>query len=1411
MKKHVLFILSLLLTVSFMHGQTLQESFEGSTFPPEGWEQTTSNFSLGTYSSSAHHGSQYAYIGSGIDTLITPKLSVNDGDYFSLQAKSGSGLLQVLISSDKSSWTVLDTLATGWSYQNYTLSLGSAEAGEKYIALAADAGSYNSVYVDSINGPSIYVPAVDAGIASVDQPSATFATGSNDVIVTLKNYGTDDLTSVDIEWSIDGNAQTTYNWTGTLSQGATEEVTLGSYNFNVEQEYSISVNTTQPNGTSDGNADNNTASATVSAVAPIVAPHVQDFDGVSIPNVPDGWNTITSNNYVTCETISDAPYSSPNEVKMNNSFYTSEDIILVSKLVDNYNNKVLKFYARGDGQLAVGTMSDNSDASTFEPIDTMNVSSGYSSHQVDFSSYSGGDGYIAIKHANEASSQTIYIDDFTWTEKKPNDAAISSIDQPSGIFDAGQKDVLVTLKNNGTSELTEAAIEWEVDGAAQTTKSWTGSLGTNATEQVNLGSYDFSDGGNFTITANVTQPNGVSDENNLNDTVSTSVYANAPLTTPHTEDFDGVSAPSIPIGWNKIVNSSSGSATVESSSSLSHTGSNSVKFYNAGDDASGLYLVSPPIESFSGNHLKVHLGGVNGGSFSIGTMSDPSDASTFEEFDNVTINYEFEKYVIDFYNYSGSDKYIAIKHGNAGTYQSVYADHFVWEETPVLSPESSEFGYLSADDTSETRDFVVTNTGSSNMQINSNDITITGTNSSEFTVNVTSDIDLATGETATIPVRFAPASAGKKQAKLSFTTSKATYQADLSGKALPENSLIEYFEGASFPPMGWDKPANLNWQQKENASIEGSYSAYHSGDAYDILSTPKLDIREGDSLIFQARNSVSGGGSLSIMISEDGENWTKLKDISVTDTESQYKVGLTASEAGQKYLGFKAYKYIYLDCVIGPRMLSISHDASLSDIMLDGSSMDNFHPDTLSYEKMLASSVTSAPTVSVTTSDDNATVDIQQASTLPGFAFITVTAEDNVTEQQYEVYFDKASAADSTLKDLKVDGSTVDGFRKDSVYYVVELPYGTSDVPVVEAEPTDTSADVTINEPSEVPGNTTVDVVSADGSHSETYTVEFTTRPGKTITFTITDSLTGNPVENAVITLDNSRDLMTDADGNASLDTSNATYDYTVSKNEYHEHNGTVIVDGSDMNENISLTPKFYTVTFEITDADGALENALISMGGQEISTNSRGNATIDTVSGIYDYTVSMDGYQDTSGTVEVAGSSVTEALTMKEKKYTVTFHVTDENSNPLEGADVNIQSASLTTDSDGKTSIELTDGNYDYTVTMDDYEDADGSVTISGSSITENISMKEMVTSISLSTAENVSIYPNPSGGSFNVEVENAGGFASIFSLTGELIVRKKISRNTAQFNISNSSDGIYLIKISNMNGSFTKKLIKK
>jgi len=1414
MKKTGLLLISLILSVFIARAQNLQESFEGSQFPPEGWEQTSENFKLGTYSSSAFHGTNYAYVSSGQDTLITPKLSVSDGDKFSLQANSGSGKLKVLISSDKTNWTVLQELSLSYGYEGYTIPLGASEAGEKYIALAADGGSYNSVYCDSINGPSIYVPAVDAGINTVVQPSGTIATGTQDVIVTLKNYGTDNLSSVNIEWSVDGTAQSTYNWSGNLSQGSTEQITLGSYNFSSATDYTITMNTDQPNGTTDGNSANNSKTITVNAVDPITAPYTENFDAVSSPELPAGWAGIVSGDWGTCETVTTSPNSSPNEVKLYNS--GGEEIVLVTKPVENFTDKVLKFYARGNGEIKVGTITNNTDAATFTSIQTVSVTSDYVQYEVDFSGYSGSDNYIAFKHANASTYQSIFIDDFTWQEKSANDAAVVSVDQPTGTFEAGEKDVLVTLKNNGIDALTGVDIEWSINGNAQTTKNWTGNLSTNASEQVNLGNHDFSAGGEFTILANVSNPNGVNDENHANDTISTSVYANAPITAPYTQDFDAVNTPDIPMGWSKIENSSSGSPAVESTTSMAYTGSNSVKMYNAGDGAAGLYLVSPPIESFSGNHLKIHLGGVTDGSVKIGTMSDPSDASTFEEFASITTSYEFTEYIVDFYNYTGSDNYIAIKHGNAGTYQTIYADHFVWENVPVLAPGMHDYGYCSSNDTSAVRNFVVTNTGASEMNIASSDVVITGADPNAFFADISSDIALATGETANIPVYFTPVSEGRKEANLSVTTAKNTYTSDLSGNALPENSLIEYFEGQHFPPMGWDKPDNYNWQQKENASIEGNYSAYHSGDYYDILATPKLEINDGDSLVFMARNSTYGG-SLSIMISSDGENWNHLEDISVTSTEDQHKVYFTASEAGQKYLGFKANKYIYLDAVIGPVMLEISHDASLADIMIGGESLPDFHPDTLSYEVMLSSNATSAPEVSVVTTDDGAESTVNQASSLPGFAFINVTAEDNVTEQDYEIYFDKANASDSTLSDLKVNGVTVDGFRKDSTYYSVELPYGTSEVPMVEAMATDTAAQVTFNNAAGIPGITTVEVLSADGNHDEVYTIEFTTKPAKTIAFTVEDSVTGNLIEGSTITIDESAQLITNASGEATIDTANGTYYFDVNKTGYNSYEDSVVIEGQDETVLIKLVPVYYNVSFSISDSEGPIENAQISFADLSLITNAQGQATIDTIVGDYDYQVVKNGYVTVDGTITVTNEDITETILLERKKYTLSFSITDNSDDsPIEGALITIAGRTeLQTNDQGKASLDTVNGSYDYTVQKEGFEQENGTVVVDNGPVTESVALSEIISAIGQLNKEDISIYPNPSSGNFNIELvpQNANfNSVSIYTSEGRMVKTKnKIQSQVIHFNLSDLNSGLYFVVLHTDSQNIYKKIVIK
>ena len=179
---------------------------------------------------------------------------------------------------------------------------------------------------------------------------------------------------------------------------------------------------------------------------------------------------------------------------------------------------------------------------------------------------------------------------------------------------------------------------------------------------------------------------------------------------------------------------------------------------------------------------------------------------------------------------------------------------------------------------------------------------------------------------------------------------------------------------------------------------------------------------------------------------------------------------------------------------------SASSDASLSDIMVDGTSIADFDAATMSYDVELAAGTTAVPAVTATATDANATVEVTDATGLPGSATILVTAEDGETTNTYTVNFTIASggSSDATLSDIKVDGTSIDGFDAATVTYNIELPAGTTAVPVVTATATDVNATFEVTDATELPGSATILVTAEDGTSERTYTVNFTVATGVT-------------------------------------------------------------------------------------------------------------------------------------------------------------------------------------------------------------------------------------------------------------------------------------------------------------------------
>jgi len=85
-----------------------------------------------------------------------------------------------------------------------------------------------------------------------------------------------------------------------------------------------------------------------------------------------------------------------------------------------------------------------------------------------------------------------------------------------------------------------------------------------------------------------------------------------------------------------------------------------------------------------------------------------------------------------------------------------------------------------------------------------------------------------------------------------------------------------------------------------------------------------------------------------------------------------------------------------------------------------------------------------------------------------------------------------AAGSDATLSDLKVDGTTVNGFASNIITYTKGIPYGTVAVPQITLAPTtDAGATRVITQATAVPGNATVVVTSQNGNVTKTYTVSY--------------------------------------------------------------------------------------------------------------------------------------------------------------------------------------------------------------------------------------------------------------------------------------------------------------------------------
>jgi hypothetical protein len=163
------------------------------------------------------------------------------------------------------------------------------------------------------------------------------------------------------------------------------------------------------------------------------------------------------------------------------------------------------------------------------------------------------------------------------------------------------------------------------------------------------------------------------------------------FTVPYVENFDlavvgSTTNTTVPSCWSYLeTQGGSGYAHVQQSAGAQSTPLH--YFMNNANDLTGSYmLVSPMTTNLTNGLNRVSFYGGSpqtGFTIEVGTLSDPTDPTTFSLITSIPLTTSYVQYFVDLP--VGTNSYLAFKHGLGGTYRSIFIDSIELEVNPNLS------------------------------------------------------------------------------------------------------------------------------------------------------------------------------------------------------------------------------------------------------------------------------------------------------------------------------------------------------------------------------------------------------------------------------------------------------------------------------------------------------------------------------------------------------------------------------------------------------------------------------------------------------------------------------------------------------------------------------------------------------
>jgi len=157
--------------------------------------------------------------------------------------------------------------------------------------------------------------------------------------------------------------------------------------------------------------------------------------------------------------------------------------------------------------------------------------------------------------------------------------------------------------------------------------------------------------------------------------------------TEFTEGFEATPTNDVPMCWSAF-ETGNANAVVSQFGAFSGNKRFNMSNSNVPDSLLELALISPELSNISGgtHWLRFWARTSSASSINVGTVSDPTDLSTFSSFETVVLTTTYTEYFIDFTNFTGTNDYLALRVQDANNFSSTSVDIIKWQEIPTCFP-----------------------------------------------------------------------------------------------------------------------------------------------------------------------------------------------------------------------------------------------------------------------------------------------------------------------------------------------------------------------------------------------------------------------------------------------------------------------------------------------------------------------------------------------------------------------------------------------------------------------------------------------------------------------------------------------------------------------------------------------------